>query len=62
MKTYIPDDNEAKLTALRMFVREGIYNDAHKKTVRKFGIAHWDHGMWVITPEAKAHAEALGLL
>ena len=62
MKTYVADDNESKLIALRMFVRDGINNDAHKKTVRKFKIARWDHGMWVITPEAKAHAESLGLL
>lgn len=61
-KTYIANDDADKLAALKRFVNEGVVNEAHKKLVKKHAIAKWTHGMWVITPEAKAHAEKLGYL
>lgn len=61
-KIYVDDDNAEKLEALRAFCRDLIRNEAHKKLVRKYHIAKWEHGMWLLTPEAAQHAEKLGLI
>ncbi len=61
-KTYTATEDVEKLAALKRFVNEGMANAAHKKLVKKYAIAAWVGGMYVITPEAKAHAESLGYL
>ena len=59
---YTADENPEKREALRLFAKEGVVSKAHKKLVQKYRIASGRGGFWVITDEAKAHAELLGFL
>jgi hypothetical protein len=64
---YLAEDlhpDSAKLRALKKFITESVVDASHKKLVKKFRIAEWDHKaqMYIITPEAKTHAQKLGYL